>query len=873
MYNKKVLRDALNRLDSAKPRAQQKDRVINDKLLPFISTEGYKQGPPPEGMHYRILGNVISNPTPYDIHAVGSNGEQKFIAAGDITNHEFDDNVDYVDEFAKMQKGGYASIIKQANMQKSKFVDIPFAKTYPPIYLSDPNDPRIGWYSEAGNQYLYKPITPKASPVSLAFVPPTITDLEFEPPIEPETQWTNSNPELDVEQREPEPKTYIPEFKRQYRYDPKSFSNLWGLKPRYGHWVDVPVEAYGGDISIPQLNQRAKGGFQDDINKHRKLLRDWTYGASIGTLHEAEYGIEMDLTPEEIEQYKKGGYVVDELPKAQFGPVGYAAAPRPSGLIPPKTATQVQKEELAKGKGPTREAAKKVTQAATERKQFDKEVAKQKAERNAQLFEENIQKEVAKKYGVSDAAQPVDWLWTLPLGAGRAGLNAAYGLGESATAALATKIPGLAGTTVGQAMNAGFIGKGLYDLPSTYRAWQDVAAGKKDWKDAAIKTGFNALDFLGVGEAMEGLKLLGQDVKASSQLPFLLNKTLKNNAGRFSNIKQGSLPVNIAPKDFARLNEIEEAMSINAYNSPNKVKLIQDFAKKTTLNDSQLTRIFGKSKSEILRGASKNRGTTEIIPLNTSESVIDVEGLTVPAYQRREIRNFDRVYNDMVGNTIPSELIIPAEEWGTLANEALTKKGVLSEFKQMPTNIANMFRPKIHDVGYTTVPTISASAYQSRREMLTDLLKKINEGMSKAEIDDIVTGSLNTSYNSYLPQMDYIFKNAGTQGLSEPLFLGYQPMNKAGFLSQAHLPEEMQFEYLKHHLNKLQNRSGKQLNLGSLPPYMDKDKTIWLPQYGLRKLSNEYTGLKKEEGGYIETELTQKEIDEYKKRGYIVEEY
>lgn len=95
---------------------------------------------------------------------------------------------------------------------------------------------------------LIKDPSPKQSPVSLSFVPPTITDLEFEPPIEPETQWTNPNPEMDVEQRPQEPKTYIPEFKRQYRHNPRNFSNLWGLKPRYGHWVDVPVEADGGNI-------------------------------------------------------------------------------------------------------------------------------------------------------------------------------------------------------------------------------------------------------------------------------------------------------------------------------------------------------------------------------------------------------------------------------------------------------------------------------------------------------------------------------------------------------------------------------------------------------------------------------------------------
>jgi hypothetical protein len=53
------------------------------------------------------------------------------------------------------------------------------------------------------------------------------------------------------------------------------------------------------------------------LNSGRKTLRDWTYGQSIGMLQEQDGGetdyIELDLTPEEIEEYKKGGYVVEDI--------------------------------------------------------------------------------------------------------------------------------------------------------------------------------------------------------------------------------------------------------------------------------------------------------------------------------------------------------------------------------------------------------------------------------------------------------------------------------------------------------------------------------------------------------------------------------
>jgi hypothetical protein len=50
------------------------------------------------------------------------------------------------------------------------------------------------------------------------------------------------------------------------------------------------------------------------LNSGRKVLRDWTYGESIGMLQEQDGGyIETELTPEEIEVYREGGYIVEEL--------------------------------------------------------------------------------------------------------------------------------------------------------------------------------------------------------------------------------------------------------------------------------------------------------------------------------------------------------------------------------------------------------------------------------------------------------------------------------------------------------------------------------------------------------------------------------
>jgi hypothetical protein len=118
MYNKKVLNQATANLNKAKAPVKKSDRIINsNKLLPFISSEGFKQGPPPPGTNYRIPGNTIYNPTPYNIKAVGSNGEEKFIAAGDTRKRTFKKDAKYVDEY-QMKRGGTPSSLP--NKKNSK---------------------------------------------------------------------------------------------------------------------------------------------------------------------------------------------------------------------------------------------------------------------------------------------------------------------------------------------------------------------------------------------------------------------------------------------------------------------------------------------------------------------------------------------------------------------------------------------------------------------------------------------------------------------------------------------------------------------------------------------------------------------------------
>jgi hypothetical protein len=224
MYNKKVLSEATKNLNSTKAPAKKKDRIVNNnKLLPFISNEGYKQGPPPAGTHYRIPSNTIYNPTDQNIIAVGSDGEKRFVAAGDTRNHRFGGS-EYVDEFPMAAYGGDISI--------------PDLNQYEDGGEYDLTDDEIEQLKKGGYIVEHLPSLPKKKGSKAYSRSLTATNKLFA-----------QNPLLKK---------------------PKSKKNK---------------------IFDPQAKQFEKGGFQDDLGKHRQLLRDWTYGQSIGMLQKAQFGM------------------------------------------------------------------------------------------------------------------------------------------------------------------------------------------------------------------------------------------------------------------------------------------------------------------------------------------------------------------------------------------------------------------------------------------------------------------------------------------------------------------------------------------------------------------------------------------------------
>jgi hypothetical protein len=66
--------------------------------------------------------------------------------------------------------------------------------------------------------------------------------------------------------------------------------------------------------NIQDLGSRQFGGIPTlPLNKGRKVLRDWVYGADIGMLQEANGGyMDLDLTDEEIQRMRDLGHYVEE---------------------------------------------------------------------------------------------------------------------------------------------------------------------------------------------------------------------------------------------------------------------------------------------------------------------------------------------------------------------------------------------------------------------------------------------------------------------------------------------------------------------------------------------------------------------------------
>jgi hypothetical protein len=242
MYNKKTLSEATKNLNSTKAPAKKKDNVIS-RTKPVVSKEGYKQGPPPAGTHYRIPGNEsgtsIYNPTPYPLNLVGPNGTQAQIGPWDTNTQHFDEP--YMDEFPMAEYGGDISIPDLTDYEDGGEYDL--------------TDEEIAELKKGGYVVRELPNIPKKK---------------------------NS---------------------KGYSRSLMATNRLFAQNP-----LTKKTKSKKRKVFDPNSKYYQEGGFQDDINKRRGVLEDWTYGQSIGMLHKAQTGEEIGYANKPAGQFEGEDY-------------------------------------------------------------------------------------------------------------------------------------------------------------------------------------------------------------------------------------------------------------------------------------------------------------------------------------------------------------------------------------------------------------------------------------------------------------------------------------------------------------------------------------------------------------------------------------
>jgi hypothetical protein len=220
----------------------------------------------------------------------------------------------------------------------------------------------------------------------------------------------------------------------------------------------------------------------------------------------------------------------------------------------------------------------------------------------------------------------------------------------------------------------------------------------------------------------------------------------------------------------------------------------------------------------------------------------------LPAYQRRNIQ-LDTSTEGLPRITIADANSLDMEAIRNLMN-TVVQKPTITRATDAVKGLFNS-NPTYKGEVQKFMPSFHATDYATPRQMLMDVKSKLDQGLTGLRVGDVGTGSTNTSHNSYLNQMDFIAQNAGKQGLSKPVFLGYEAMNPMGYLSNAHIPDDEIFRYINTKLNQIQQKRGVNFNLGQNAPYINEAGNIMIPQYGVRKLDNSFTQIKKQEGGSV----------------------
>lgn len=364
------------------------------------------------------------------------------------------------------------------------------------------------------------------------------------------------------------------------------------------------------------------------------------------------------------------------------------------------------------------------------------------------------------------------------------------------------------GTSLGTLANTAGAIHGATQVPDRIQDWKDVSAGKKDWRDATLNSVLTGSEFLGAKSAYDAIA-----------------SNVKNAYNTFSDVARGSNVSNLYSEGANTARSLQEAGLLGKDVDP---------------------KLFGQ-----FPGLGETATKAALKKFNTSYRAVtpQLEGASVNELMnmaKSGVTNFD----DPVQVAQYMSTHVPMEAYGYRANALQPGAG--------------------QDVLYTgKYPNIETASNK-----LKDYGTHITEVRPEM---DFSSGNTADWFKKYHTDRPFGIDDAGeaVQKFKKegPSYTGYQSGTIAGKRSSEYLP------YMGNRGEKvLQPIRTIELNPRKKEGGTIEDISLPQAEYGMPMgagMSQNYQGRKKfiyDDGGYIETELTDDEIEEYRRGGWIVED-
>jgi hypothetical protein len=494
MYNKKTLSKATAELDKAKAPKKPKD-IITDPM-------GQWKYP---GLPTRIPGNDITmKGVGYPVLGVANNGQRKIMLPG--ADYTFP-GAQYVDEYPQMKKGGAKKKRKTKSiMGTNKLMQKgPLFKDYSKrIY-----DPNVDYFQKGGPQNTSGP-------------------RNIQPSYDYDDQQFHQNDPAGYDEFINGP-GHAPDTYKFSNHPTFSNESMYSNEETPGgEWMENPDGSWKFKASSTNRKNMSKEEMQDYFNK-----------VEPGNELEYEDGgyIEADLTDDEIEEYRKGGFIVEDISVPELN---QAQKGGESKVI-------LSKEHTDK------KGNKTIVVTKDDGTKYTKVISKDgKVYNDTQAGLSPEMRAYGKKIAEwenrsSGAAQPVDDVWTLPIGMTSAGVKGTIGLAKGLTSLgrnavksslvqsgkaglKKSLVKSLPGSSINNLVGSGFAGTALTDIVTGKVAepWKKANKSGKgsDYVDAVAENMFTAMDAYPLYKPVsKGLKQLG---KYATTLPGKLSKTKAN---------------------------------------------------------------------------------------------------------------------------------------------------------------------------------------------------------------------------------------------------------------------------------------------------------------------------------------------------------